>query len=218
MLVKICGLTNLSDAMDAQSLGADLLGFVFAENSKRSMTIESVSNITNKLNASAKPVALFQNQSIQTIIETTRAAAISIVQLHGEETPEFINSLLQQAPNLQIIKAFRVIGPETIENLHAFFTAIKSQPQILAFLLDSPSGGGTGTSFDWIKTGQRLDTVRGILPKIFLAGGLTHENVSHAIQIIRPDGVDVSSGVEKSVGKKDYNIMNLFISNAKREM
>jgi len=200
MRVKICGITNSEDAQAAIELGADALGFVFAK-SPRQVTRELARDIIERLPPFVSPVGVFVDEQVNTIKEVCNFCNVHIVQLHGSEAPLYINDL----KGYKIIKAFRIREEDDLKPLANY------KPH--AFLLDSYVKGvmgGTGVAFNWevARQAHKYGT-------IILSGGLTPENVREAIHIVKPYAVDVSSGVESSLGKKDKMLMKRFIINAK---
>ena len=199
--VKICGITNLKDALVSAKFGADALGFNFYEKSPRYILPEKAREIIKEIPAEILKVGVFVNQEFEKIIEIAETAKLDALQLHGEETPEFARRLKTET-NLEIIKAFRVsprFKPEDILQYEAD-----------AILLDAYSRhehGGTGENFDW----DVARKVREIFPKIYLAGGLSPRNVADAIFQVRPFAVDACSCLEKSKGIKDSKKVADFI-------
>ncbi len=197
--VKICGIQKLEDAKAAIEAGADALGFVFAKSS-RQVTVEQARLITEKLPKSILKIGVFVNSSKQELEETAKIAGLDFVQLHGEESAEFCESL-----KVPYIKAFRVKEEADllkVENYKGEY-----------FLLDSGIGkyhGGNGTSFEWKLT----KSIQNKRQSLILAGGLNEENVEEAINISSPYMVDVSSGVETN-GEKDPNKIKRFILKVK---
>jgi phosphoribosylanthranilate isomerase len=203
--VKICGITNLEDALLAVKFGADALGFNFYEKSPRYIMPEEARRIIEKLPGNVLKVGVFVNESLEKIVEITETVKLNALQLHGEETPGFVYELKLKT-NLEIIKAFRV-SPE-------FQPGDILKYQADAILLDAynpKEHGGTGETFDW-KIARK---VRKIFPKMYLAGGLSDSNVKTAIEEVNPFGVDVCSAVERYKGKKDEASLMNFISEAK---
>lgn len=206
--VKICGITNLEDALLSVKFGADALGFNFYQKSPRYITPENASEIIEKLPAEVLKVGVFVNESLDKIAEIAETAKLNVIQLHGEETPEFAKELKAKT-NLEIIKAFRV-SPE-------FKPEDVLQYEVDAILLDAynpKEHGGTGETFDW----EIAKKVQEICPKMYLAGGLTHNNVINAT--FAPNGpkvfgVDTCSGVEIEKGKKDQIKLINFLSKIK---
>ncbi len=198
--VKICGITNLDDAMAAVDAGADALGFIFYKESPRYIEPSKAGEIIKNLPPFVKTVGVFVNKKepeIRRVIESTR---IDILQLHGEELPGFCVLF-----NKPVIKAIRVKERKSISCLANY--------NVSAFLLDSYNRkgyGGTGEGFD-LDIAVEAKTYG----RIILSGGLTPENVMGAIDKVMPYAVDVSSGVEASKGKKDHDKMRLFIERAK---
>jgi phosphoribosylanthranilate isomerase len=198
--VKICGIKNLKDAIFAVDYGTDAIGFVFAK-SIRKISKEKARAIVRKLPPFVTTVGLFVNETAENIEATCRYCGLDAIQLHGNEPPDIINKL----KDFKIIKAFRIQNEKDISPIR------KYKPD--AILLDGYSKknmGGTGTSFDW----KIVKNIKTPIP-IILAGGLTPLNVSRAIKIVRPYGVDVSSGVESMPGKKDRKLIKKFINAVK---
>lgn len=198
MKVKICGIRDISTALFAIENGADALGFVFAE-SKRKINPEAVGEIIRELPGEVLKVGVFVNETKATIEEIANVSGINVIQLHGDETPEFCSSF-----SLPVIKALSVGSPDDLSQLDEFSCEY--------ILLDSPKGkyrGGNGVSFDWSILNKPLQD-----KKMILAGGLNPENVGEGIKAANPYMVDVSSGVETE-GKKDPEKIKRFIENAK---
>ncbi len=197
MKTKICGLTNAEDALKAAELGADYTGFIFYSKSPRYVTAEQASSIIKMLPESTKAVGVFVNQSLTEIEEVLKVCDLSLVQLHGEESPEFASKV--PSP---VIKAFRVKGEESLEGVNDY--------DVFAYLLDSYNGdlyGGTGKMFD-----LSLLAKKHFNKPVFLSGGLTTENVCSAIKEVQPYAVDVCSGTESEPGKKDHNKLTVFVA------
>ncbi len=194
--VKICGITNVEDALQAVEAGADALGFVFYHRSPRFVTPREVQKIIAELPPFVTTVGLFVNEPLPRIRRTMAAARLDVVQLHGDESPE--DCLIEP---LRVIKALRIKDAASLEGAARY--------QVSALLLDAWSDehyGGTGLSFDW----QLVRRLTGKRPLI-LAGGLTPENVVAAVRQVKPYAVDVSSGVEAAPGKKDHQKVAEFI-------
>jgi phosphoribosylanthranilate isomerase len=186
--VKVCGITNAEDALSAAEMGADALGFIFYKGSKRYIDPVMASEIVSGLPPFVSTVGVFVNQCMDEIKEAADVSGVDTVQLHGDESPEFCSGL-----PYKVIKAVRVKDAVNADEVELY--------PVRAILFDRHSDelyGGTGTSFDW----EVLRDVK-ISKKIILSGGLTAENVSLAIEIIKPYGVDVSTGVEDSPGRKN---------------
>ena len=202
--VKICGITNLEDALAACEAGADALGFVLApEAKKRNRFIErdAALEIIEQLPPFVTTVAVTVNQPMMEL--AGHLTAFDLVQLHGEETP------MDCPPAHVTIKVFRP-GP-------GFALSDLERYQARAYLLDAYSDserGGTGAVGDWDFAKMAVGTGKPII----LAGGLTPDNVAEAVQAVRPYAVDTSSGVESAPGKKDHDRIRAFIHNAKASL
>jgi len=200
MQVKICGITNTKDAVAAALAGANFVGLNFA-GGPRKIDEATAKEILGVLGDEVKPVAVFVDEDPETIAGLLKRLGIEYVQLHGSEPPELVARL---SGEFKVIKAIRVAGPESLLEVP------KYQPW--AFLLDAASEkapGGTGETFDWSLAVKVKE-----FGKVFLAGGLTPENVADAIEKVKPFGVDTASGVESAPGVKDAEAMNLFVVNA----
>ncbi|WP_411954612.1 phosphoribosylanthranilate isomerase [Alkalibacillus sp. S2W] len=201
--VKICGIRQTSHAEAAETSGADMIGFVFAE-SKRKVSIEQAKHIASTLSAlsaSIQKVGVFVNASKDTLEQTAHEVGLDYVQLHGDESPEFCEQL-----NVPYIKSFRI---NTVTDLD------KTKPYTKAsyLLLDSASGpyqGGNGTTFDW----SVLDRLPFDRSQLILAGGLNTRNINQAIEQTTPAIVDVSSDVEED-GQKSNQLIKDFIKRVK---
>lgn len=198
--VKICGITRLEDALAAIDAGADALGFVFAGQSPRQVSPQQAQAIINQLPPFVLTVGLFVNETVEKVNETAETCGLDIIQLHGEESPQFCSAI-----NRRVIKAFRVKDEASVELIKDFPAA--------AYLLDAWSPvahGGTGLTFNWEIAARAAKS-----STIILAGGLSPDNVAAAIQQVQPYAVDVSSGVESSPGKKDAKLVQAFVRLAK---
>lgn len=201
MLVKICGITNEDDALAAVNAGADALGFVLWSRSKRYVTVETVARITGRVPCHVRRVAVLVNPSREEVERLLASGALDTLQLHGEETPEFC---AQWKGRVKVWKGFRVADAASLAPLAGYSV-------VDAVLLDSyspASHGGTGQTFDWSLVREAKKAGRPVI----LSGGLTPANVREAVAITRPDGVDVSSGVELSPGRKDHEKIREFMS------
>lgn len=201
VIVKICGMTSHHDASAAAQAGADALGFVFYEKSARHVSIETAAAIIGAIPPGIVKVGVFVNPEEDLVLRAIGECGLNLLQFHGEETPEFCTQF-----GLMSMKAFRVRDADSLKALSSYRTD--------AWLLDaySPAGrGGTGERFDW----DLAKEARKLGRPIFLAGGLTPENVARAVEQCQPYGVDVSTGVEASPGKKDHAKVAAFIHAAK---
>ncbi|MGD0016470.1 MAG: phosphoribosylanthranilate isomerase [Verrucomicrobiia bacterium] len=197
--IKICGITNLDDARLAAELGADALGFVFYPKSLRRVTLEQAASICKALPPFVATVGVFVNAT-QREIESAlapRGAGLTILQFHGDESPEFCRKFAART-----IKAIRVQDEDSLR--------AAAEYDVDALLLDTyteAERGGTGSTFDW-SIAVRAKEIG--LP-IILSGGLTTANIHEAIRKVRPYAVDVSSGVESEPGRKDPEKLRRFI-------
>lgn len=206
--IKICGITNLEDALTAVDAGADALGFVFYDKSPRNITPAHVQAITGRLNPSVEKVGLFVNQDEDKICAVAEQAGLSAVQMHGDNEDPHVADLVAERGKLKVFAAIAMNGPNP-----AGWAMTWRSDVISAFLLDSggPSmNGGTGKTFDWRASTTAVNVIKR-LGNVVLAGGLTPENVCEGIRTTHPWGVDVSSGVEAKPGKKDPDKVRAFI-------
>jgi phosphoribosylanthranilate isomerase len=222
MWIKICGNTNLEDAQLAAELGADAVGFVFAP-SVRQVTPAQVAQITPHLPAVLEKVGVFPAWSSQQIVAAVREAGLTTVQLHGELNLDLVHALGESFGDrlwiIQVISWAVGLSPaDAVANVQQQLNQLtKGAPTVDRMLVDSKVGaatGGTGVSFDW-EAAQSVFASENSRIKRILAGGLKPENVSEAIRRLKPWGVDVSSGVEASVGRKDPKKVASFIQEAR---
>lgn len=202
-LIKICGITNLADALAAVELGADALGFNFYRRSARFIEPERARAIIEELPERVLAVGVFVNEEGPDVVEQMASeASVRAVQLHGDESPAYCRSIR----NFPVIKALRVsddFSPECV-----------SEYEVDAILLDAFDAevrGGTGKRFDW----DVARRVRALVPKLFLAGGLSPENIAEAISQVEPYAVDACSSLETSPGRKELEKVRAFISRAR---
>lgn len=198
--VKICGITNLDDAIAASDAGADALGFVFYKASPRYIDPIKAGEIIKRLPPFVKSVGVFVDENESEVRRIIDLTGIDLLQLHGDELPEFCDLF-----GRPVVKAVRIKDKDSI--------SILAEYNVSAFLLDSHSEtayGGTGKGFD---LDIAIEAKR--YGRVILSGGLTPDNIRGAVEKVRPYAVDVSSGVEASRGKKDHEKMRLFIKRAK---
>lgn len=199
--VKICGITCLEDALAAVDAGADALGFVMYPPSSRHISPDQAAAIIRRLPPFVQTVGLFVDEELSTINATADQCGLDVIQLHGDESPTYCESVRRR-----VIKAFRVKDVSVLDSL--------KQYRVSGHLLDAWSHaapGGTGQTFNW----DIAATSAGLRP-IILAGGLTPDNVAEAVTRVRPYAVDVSSGVECSPGRKDVEKLRQFVLRAKQ--
>lgn len=194
MKIKICGITNIEDALAVESLGADAVGFIFYKKSKRYVEPDSARQIVSALSPFTVKVGVFVNNTPPLINNISEQVGINIVQLHGDEDSKILKEI-----TLPIIKAFRVDDSFDYKKLDEY--------EKCSILLDTYSDsdyGGTGNNFNWDSI--PLD----IRNKIILAGGVSSENIEIIYNNIKPAAVDLSSSLEIMPGKKDKNKMEIF--------
>ncbi len=199
--IKICGITNLKDAKAAVKLGADYLGFIFYRKSPRYIRPEKAQDIISKLPKKVKTVGVFVNEKVDAVKRIARITGIRLLQFHGDETQGYCKEF-----KLPVIKALRIKGEKDLRKINDY--------DVDFFLLDNylPNKfGGTGKRFDW----GVLSKIKRINKKFFLSGGINPENVVLAIRNVSPFAADASSGLEKSLGKKDHKIMKKLFYNIK---
>ena len=198
MWIKICGITNEDDALLATALDADALGFVFAP-SPRQVDAETVRDIVRRLPREVHTVGVFRDEKPERIVEIVGRTGLQGVQLHGREPLSEVAWIRERVQF--VIQAFAAGDP-------ALAYAKKSHADVI--LVDSPDPG-SGKVFDWQLAEGAPSGIR-----LLLAGGLTAENVGDAIRLVRPWGVDVSSGVEEAAGRKDARKLRRFIAAARQ--
>lgn len=197
-ILKICGMTRVGDALHAVREGATAIGFVFWKGSPRYIEPERAGEIAAALPATVTTVGVFVNEPVDAIRETARVAGLRMVQLHGEETPAYMEQIDQ--PVMRAV------------TLDTMVETTKTWPADTTLLLDStdPSRRGAGrAAVDWPRAAV---ITRG--RRVVLAGGLTPDNIEEAIVTVRPIGVDVASGVESAPGVKDLDKVARFLANA----
>lgn len=206
VFVKICGITNLEDALAAINGGADALGFNFYHRSSRFIAPAAARRIIEELPAHTLAVGVFVNErSPEDVERIATESGVGAVQLHGDESPAYCRALKTRF----LIKALRAGEDFMPEQALEYET-----DAILLDAFDTHARGGTGRSFDW----QLARRTRELVPKLFLAGGLTVENVAQAISAASPYAVDACSGLESAPGRKDPQRLRAFIKAAKETM
>jgi phosphoribosylanthranilate isomerase len=202
--VKICGITNAADALAAIDAGANLLGFNFYAKSPRYISEAEAAKIRPQLPKKVEAVGIFVNAPSAEVLALRKSLKLDAVQLHGDESPEFVAEIASTA---RVFKAIRVEPEFRVETLDEY-------PEAFAFLFDAAHTGqygGTGHATDW-----DLARRAALSHRIILAGGLKVENVAAAVRIVRPYAVDVASGVESRPGKKDHGRLRDFIQEVRR--
>jgi len=202
--IKICGITNKIDAINAAKLNVDMLGFVFCPKSKRYVQPKVARDIVNELPPFIGKVGVFVDEEAEKVAQIAEEASLDMLQFHGEETPEYCNSFKDR---YKVIKAFRLKEKKDLKRINNYDV-------VDLYLLDTykaDSPGGTGQMFDW----KMLEGFEFLKP-VILSGGLAPANVNDAISEIAPYGVDVSTGVESSPGKKDIDLMKRFVESVRK--
>jgi phosphoribosylanthranilate isomerase len=191
--IKVCGITNIEDALMCETCGADALGYIFYPKSKRYIAPGKAAEISQVLSPLTMKVGVFVNASADDIHNTFETAGLNLVQLHGDESPDFVKSLKVSA-----IKVFHVDDNFSYDKIEEF--------NLRYFLLDTSSAeyGGTGSSFNWTKIPVHLRN------RAIIAGGVSASNVEKIFHEVHPYGVDVSSSLESSPGKKDKQKVEIF--------
>jgi phosphoribosylanthranilate isomerase len=205
--VKICGITNTDDALLAANLGADFIGLNFFKDSARKVSLKNAKEIISKMPPFISSVGVFVDEILEEVIKTAKKAPLKYIQLHGTETPEYC-SQAALLTGLPIIKAFRIIDEKSIDALPRYSESVNY------FLLDAfvaGEPGGTGQVFNWDIAVKAKEFGK----PVFLAGGLTPENIAEAIAKTLPFAVDVAGGVERLERRKDYDKLSRFIRAAR---
>jgi phosphoribosylanthranilate isomerase len=198
-LVKICGITNFDDASAAVEADADMLGFNFYAGSPRYIKPEEARSIINKLSKTVIGVGVFVNESLKDIERIASTSGVSVLQLHGDESPEYCGALKRQ----HLLKVFNTgqdFDPKRISDYDVQLIMVDAVAENVR--------GGTGRLSDWSKARQ----VRELFPTMFLAGGLSPENVGAAIEEVEPFGVDACSSLELAPGRKDHERVRAFVA------
>ncbi len=196
--VKICGITNLDDALAAIDTGADALGFNFYKPSPRYVTPETAREMIAQLPDHVLAVGVFVNEQPASVEAIARRASVTAIQLHGDESPDYCRNLA----GFKVIKALAAGAGFAAQEAKAY--------EVDAILLDTKDPnlrGGTGRVFDW----SIAQEVNRLVPKLFLAGGLGVQNIEQAIISVDPYGVDACSALEERPGKKDHERMRAFV-------
>jgi phosphoribosylanthranilate isomerase len=196
--VKICGITNIEDAVAALEAGADAVGFNFYAPSPRFVGPEIAADIVARLPGSVCAVGVFVNAPRQDIEQIARRVGLTALQFHGDEDPRFCRSWPHK-----IIKAVRVRDSSGAAAARAYAVDFIL---VDAYVEDRFGGTGRRIALEYLEGFDR--------GRLILAGGLTPENVADAVRAVRPFGVDVASGIERAPGKKDWDLMRRFIVHA----
>ena len=208
MWVKICGITNREDAISAAEAGADAIGFVLVPTSPRAVTRREVEEILRFIPPTVLTVGVVANEDPDFLKGLVRVCSLGALQLHGQEPPEQVLRLKAELSGVEIIKAIRVRDADSLKEIPAY----KGVDAILLDTYDPHRFGGTGQPFDWSLAARAKEFQ---IPLI-VAGGLTAGNVREGVRQVEPHGVDVSSGVEVSPGKKNFALIRQFVLKAKQ--
>ncbi|BAZ52296.1 N-(5'-phosphoribosyl)anthranilate isomerase [Nostoc sp. NIES-4103] len=210
MRVKICGITQPDQSFAIASLGATALGFICVPTSPRYVTTAQIQAAVAQLPKNVDRIGVFANADISEISDTVINSGLTGVQLHGDESPEFCDQLRQALPQVEIIKALRI---RSVEHLNETINYAQYVDTLLLDAYHPQQLGGTGQTLDW----QMLQQFSPGCPW-FLAGGLTPDNIVTALSQVKPDGIDLSSGVELKPGDKDLTkVAKLFEKLGSRE-
>jgi phosphoribosylanthranilate isomerase len=218
VLVKVCGLRDVRNALGCAQSGADWIGLNFHPASPRSISVERGAEIADALQGSAEPVGLFVNRPIQEVVEVAASVGLRTIQLHGDESPEYLGELklIAASRNLKIIRAFRLGDPASVDRMIAYLDRTEELAcPPYGILIDAyvpGQAGGTGQSIP----PEILDRLPDH-PRLILAGGLDPSNVADRVALVRPWMVDVASGVESSPGMKDVAKVAAFVAAATRK-
>lgn len=210
--IKFCGFRTEKEVDEAVQLPVDAVGFILVPGRKRTIRVDRLSSLVRRVAEPIWTVGVFQNAPLEEIIEVLEWVPLRAVQLHGDESPSFCRSLKERS-TVKIIKAFHV-GEEIADQRHLPEFA----PWIDVALLDAASGqrkGGTGQTFAWEKIPPFGEACRREKIPLWIAGGLHEENVLSLISRYRPQGIDVSSGIEAE-GRKDPERMKRLVRKVKR--
>lgn len=218
--IKICGMTNSADALAAAEAGADAIGMLFAP-SRRRIGIEQGREIARALPQHVEKVGLFYDESASTIEAIAEEVGLTAVQLHGEESPDFVADLFRGDGRRSRVRVFKTI--HVTEDAPPEVGPYLRGNMVDAFLLDTVvkdhvtgvvSRGGTGRTFDWSRNAALIEQLAA-RTHVIVAGGLSPVNVGDAVRIMHPWGVDVCSGVEREPGKKDVRKLREFVAAAR---
>lgn len=203
MYVKICGITKSEQAVAIAQMGIDALGFICVPNTPRYVDSARIRLITNLLASRIDRVGVFLDASMAEISQVVQNSGLNCVQLHGDESPEFCREFKSIIPNVKLIKALRIRSQESLAQVENYSSCVDV---ILLDAYDPKLAGGTGKTINW----GLLSDFHPTCPW-WLAGGLSADNVAIALQHLQPDGIDVSSGVERSPGNKDIDLVNRLV-------
>jgi phosphoribosylanthranilate isomerase len=213
--IKICGTTNLEDAQACVEAGVDALGFIFTE-SARLVDPQTAKQIVSAIPEHIEKIGVFVNEPHDVVVNTVHEAGLTGVQLHGDEPPAYVKHLVRLFGDtpVKIMKAI----PAELGRTSGLGYFDGGEELVDAVMIDSGTvqlRGGTGQVFDWLRSGDFILWLEQ-RAKVIVAGGLSPENVSAAVSLFHPFGVDVVSGVEASKGKKDHTKVRAFVESVRR--
>jgi len=210
--VKVCGITTSADALLAAQAGTNFLGLVRA-GGPRQVTLDAAQRIAADLPATVQPVLLFRNAPLHDVCTDLATCGLKWVQLHGAESAEYARELIQIFPELNIIRAWEVVGPQAATELRGYLQeTAREGVRFHAVILDAPKGE-RHPGFEVL--GEVSRQCRGLIDQFWLAGGLTCQNLAHAVQAGVYAGVDVARGVESRPGVKDPEALRQFVERAR---
>ncbi|MGH7312461.1 MAG: phosphoribosylanthranilate isomerase [Candidatus Rokuibacteriota bacterium] len=217
--IKICGITNVDDALMAVAAGADALGFIFVENTPRFVTPEQVAPIIRRLPPFVTPVGVFWDHPPGHVKAVAEACGLRALQFHGDEAPEDLAGFA-----LPVIKTIKLPPASTIEGLPEYRVGklaevLRYRSAVNAVLLDTAARWSEGEArepIEWRQARSLESGAGGLRIHVILSGGLTPDNVARAVTVARPYAVDVNSGVEARPGEKDPDKVRRFVAEARR--
>lgn len=214
MWVKVCGIKDCNTATKVASCGVDAIGLNFYSQSSRFVTMPDALAIVKILPEDVTPIGLFVNHSLNEVVDCCQQLNLQTIQIHGDEPPKFLAELVQQLPELNIIRAWRM-GEDGTTPLTDYLSQCNTLGiNLFACLIDAyvkDAYGGTGETVAWKALNDEIKK----MPRLILAGGLNPTNIAEAISIVNPWGVDVASGVEAITGVKNITLVQQFVSQAK---
>lgn len=219
MWIKVCGLRDVNTAIAASEIGVDAIGLNFFTKSVRSVEPAEAREIAKAIPRTVDVVGLFVNHTLDEIVERVEQVELGVLQLHGDETPEFLAQLQQRLPVCRLLRAFR-IGAEGCRDIAPYLAecqrlGVHLQGCLVDARVDG-AYGGTGHTAPWNLLAEQYDTKQ--WPPLILAGGLTPDNITKAIQTTHPFGVDVASGVESAPGIKSLDLIRKLVQAVRRPL
>jgi phosphoribosylanthranilate isomerase len=208
--IKICGTTNIEDAQACVHADVDALGFIFAESARR-VDVETTRQVVSALPEHIEKIGVFVNESHDLVVNTVREAGLTGVQLHGDESPAYVKQLIRLFGDMHV-KILKAI-PADLGRTSGLGYFDGGEEFVDAVMIDSGNvqlRGGTGQVFDWLRSGDFIMWLEQ-RAKVIVAGGLSPDNVSAAVSLFHPHGVDVVTGVEATKGKKDHAKVRAFV-------